>query len=1076
MWMLVVLVVFALGACVQQQAPEVAAGEIATLAAEDLVINEIMQNPAVVGDSSGEWFEIFNSGTTAVDIDGWTIADAGSDSHVIANGGPLNVPAGGYVVLGNNGDTGTKGGVAVDYVYGEGFFLSNGDDELTLATSTGTESDRVEWDGGPAFPDPNGASMALIDPALDNNVGENWCVASTPYGSGDLGTPGEANDCAGEVPILVINEIMQNPAAVGDSAGEWFELYNPGEDPVDIDGWTIQDNDTDSHVIANGGPLVVPAGGFLVLGNNGDSATNGGVAVDYMYASIALANGADELVLITSSATEVDRVEWDGGATFPDPTGASMALIDPVLDNELGENWCTAGTSYGAGDLGTPGAANDCDVPPPPPAIGVCGDPATLIHTIQGSGFASPLDGVDVVIEGVVVGDFQAGDGDLFDTDLEGFHVQEEDGDRDGDSTTSEGIFVFAPAAPDVSVGDVVRVGGTVDEFFNLTELANVTAVSVCDTGASVTPTPLELPLADMERESVEGMLVTFTQDLAISEYFAFGRFGEIVLALPNPAGENRQFTPTSFVEPGPLSAAVAEENALRRITLDDGRSVQNPDPARHPNGAVFDLGNRFRGGDLVTNATGVMDYRFGLYRVQPTVGADYVNANPRPVTHEVVGGELEVAAFNVLNYFTTLGSRGADTPEEFDRQRDKIIAALVAIDADVVGLIEIENNTAAIGDLVDGLNSVLGVGAYDFIDTGVIGPDAIKVAFIYKPSSVTARGDFAVLDTQAFMDPRNLGDAKNRPALAQAFEQHSDGAVFTAVVNHLKSKGSSCGEGDDDPQQGNCNLTRTLAAQELLDWLATDPTGSGDDDFLILGDLNAYDEEDPIDVMKAGGFTDLGEVYEGEFAYTYVFDGQFGHLDYAMANSSLESQVTGATNWHINADEPNLLDYDTTFKQDPQDDLYEPDPFRSSDHDPVIVGLDLNASPTCDTAEPSRAVLWSPTHEMETIEILGVTDPEGDSFAIIIDSIFQDEPVDAVGAGDGRTSPDGAGVGTGTAEVRAERSARGNGRVYHVGFTATDEHGASCSGTVLVSVPRDQGRNAAAVDDGAMYDSTQNP
>ncbi|NNK38689.1 MAG: lamin tail domain-containing protein, partial [Xanthomonadales bacterium] len=151
---------------------------------------------------------------------------------------------------------------------------------------------------------------------------------------------------------LVINEIMQNPSAVADSAGEWFEIHNPTAGAIDIDGWTVEDNDIDSFVIANGGPLLVPAGGYVVLGNNADSGTNGGVAVDYEYSGMALANGGDELVLLDGGLVEVDRVEWDGGPAFPDPTGASMALKDPALDNNVGANWCTASTPFSAGDLG----------------------------------------------------------------------------------------------------------------------------------------------------------------------------------------------------------------------------------------------------------------------------------------------------------------------------------------------------------------------------------------------------------------------------------------------------------------------------------------------------------------------------------------------------------------------------------------------------------------------------------------------------------------------------------------------------------------------------------------------------
>jgi hypothetical protein len=334
----------------------------------DIVINEIMQNPHAVYDSFGEWFEVHNPTGSDIDINGWTMKDDGSDTHVIDNGGPLVIAAGGYLVLGNNGDSGSNGGVSVDYAYGSSWFLSNSADEVVLLDGGLVEIDRVEYDGGPTFPDPNGASMALKDPALDNNVGANWCEATTLLGGGDKGTPGAANDCPQPAVEVVINEIMQNPNAVLDSAGEWFELYNPTGGAIDVNGWTIKDNDSDSHVIDNGGPLLIPAGGYLVLGNNGDSGSNGGVSVDYAYGSAwFLSNSADEVVLLDGGLVEIDRVEYDGGPNFPDPTGASMALKDPSLDNNVGANWCTATTPYGDGDFGTPGAANDC----PQPAVEV---------------------------------------------------------------------------------------------------------------------------------------------------------------------------------------------------------------------------------------------------------------------------------------------------------------------------------------------------------------------------------------------------------------------------------------------------------------------------------------------------------------------------------------------------------------------------------------------------------------------------------------------------------------------------------------------------------------------------------
>ncbi|MGD2064431.1 MAG: ExeM/NucH family extracellular endonuclease, partial [Nitrospirota bacterium] len=881
-------------------------------------------------------------------IDGWTIQDNDFDGHVIANGGPLIIPPGGYLILGNNGDSGTNGGVAVDYSYGTSFFLANGADEVVLLDDTMAEIDRVEWDGGPSFPDPTGASMALADPGLDNNVGANWCEASTTFGFGDLGTPGAENDCAaapagpGDV---VINEIMQNPSAVADSAGEWFELVNTTDRDFDLNGWTIQDNDSDAHVIVNGGPLVIPAGGYLVLGNNGDSGTNGGVAVDYVYGSLFLANGADEVVLLDDVLTEIDRVEWDGGVTFPDPTGASMALADPALDNNVGANWCEASTTFGAGDLGTPGAANDCGAGPGP--IGACGDPATPIHDIQGAGLASPLDGTPgVVIEGVVVGDFQgtaAG--------LGGYFVQEEGGDTDSDPLTSEGIFVFDSSfGVDVSVGDVVRVQGDVDEFFDQTELTNVSNVVVCGSGATTLPATVTLPVASRDDlEPYEGMSVIFPQTLVVTDNFNLGRFGEVDLAVGD-----RLLAPTSLDAPGGPALSIQDLNDRSRIRMDDGSNVQNPLPLPPYLGADDTL----RAGDTLPGLIGVLDYRFGVYRVQPTESVIFTRANPRLISPPAVGGSLTVASFDVLNYFSTIDTgapicgpaadllcRGADSSTELDRQRDKLVAAFVAMDADVVGLVSLENNAnAVLDDLTGGINAVMGAGTYGYVDTGTIGADAIKVGFIYKPATVTPVGPYAVLDST--VDPSFLDDiGKNRPSLAQTFQQNATGGTVTIAVNHLKSKGGSCDDvGDPDLGDGQeaCNGTRTAAATALVNWLATDPTGSGDPDVIIIGDLNSYAQEDPIAAITGAGYTDLIQTFVGPDAYTFVLDGQLGYLDYALANSSLTPQVTGVTEWHINADEPRALDYNEEFNQP---DLYSADAFRSSNHDPVIVGLDLEVA-----------------------------------------------------------------------------------------------------------------------------------
>ena len=652
---------------------------------------------------------------------------------------------------------------------------------------------------------------------------------------------------------------------------------------------------------------------------------------------------------------------YDGISSFA-PGGASR--IPDGFDTDAASDWVRndfdlAGIPGFTGSIGvgeaynTPGAMNEIYVAPPLDCTttGV----TTPIYDIQGNGAFSPLDGASVIVDGVVVGDFQPNDGDH--TDLGGFFIQDAVGD--GDPATSDGIFVFAPSAMDVMPGDLVRVSGVVDEFFSMTEITSVDTVLLCGTG-SVAPTTITVP---SDFEAVEGMLVTTAgQTLYISEYFNYDRFGEIVLT------PDRQYQSTAVYEPGsPEQAALAAANAANRITLDDGRTTQNPDPAIHPNGLEFTLDNIFRGGDSLDNVTGVINYSFDLYRIQPTQGADYTSLNPRTAAPDAVGGSLQVASFNVLNYFNGDGmgggfptARGADNLDEFNRQRDKIIAAITAIDADVVGLMEIENDGydefSAIADLVNGLNDATAPGTYAFIDPGVplIGTDEIAVGLIYKPATVTPYRSSAILDSS--VDARFI-DTLNRPALAQSFVENSSNGIFTVVVNHLKSKGSDCNDvGDPDlgDGAGNCNITRMMAAEALVDWLATDPTGSGDSDALIIGDLNSYDKEDPIDAILAGpddtlgtsdDYTDMLYAFGGEYAYSYVFDGQLGYLDYALANSNLASQVTGTTAWHINADEADLIDYDTSFKQDAQDALYEPNAYRASDHDPVIVGLNLTPS-----------------------------------------------------------------------------------------------------------------------------------
>ena len=598
---------------------------------------------------------------------------------------------------------------------------------------------------------------------------------------------------------------------------------------------------------------------------------------------------------------------------------------------------------------------NDDDIGAPDvPSGGVCGDPAAPISAIQGAGGTTPLAGDFVSVEAVVVGDFQADDGAP--GDLGGFYVQEEDADTDADPATSEGLFVFdllLEPSVDVLPGDLVRVSGIAGEFQNQTQInASSGSVQVCSMNHDdfVTPTVVDFPLEGGQAalEAVEGMLVQVEQAMTVIEYFNLDRYGAVDVAL------ERLEQPTDAAEPGADALALLAENEKLRIRLDDGSQEQNPFPVILPDGQL-EYGDAFGGGDTLTSIEGVMSWirpRVGgdpeRYAIQLTSLPVFTDTNPRPVAPDT-GGTATVATFNVLNYFTTLGSRGADTTDELEKQTTKIVTALAEIDADILGLVEIENNyslggASAAAALVEALNAEFGAGTYEYVDPGMdVGPDEIAVAILFKPANVTPAGDLAILDSS--VDPDFI-DTRNRPVLIQTFDHTASGERFTVAVNHLKSKGSPCddiGDPDVGDGQGNCNLTRTTAAQALADYLATDPTGSGDLDFLILGDLNAYAREDPIEALLEAGYTDLLAVFNGPGVYTYVFDGQTGYLDYALATGSMLDQVSGTAPWNLNSDEPDAFDYNEDFDDSRNIPLwYEATAYRSSDHDPVIVGLNL--------------------------------------------------------------------------------------------------------------------------------------
>ncbi|WP_240740822.1 ExeM/NucH family extracellular endonuclease [Deinococcus sp. Arct2-2] len=625
------------------------------------------------------------------------------------------------------------------------------------------------------------------------------------------------------------------------------------------------------------------------------------------------------------------------------------------------------------------------------------------IGAVQGStpsgNAPSPLTGA-VTVEGVVTSNLVAGT-------LRGFFVQEEGIDADNDAQTSDGVFIFCGSTggncPTLTTGDRVRVTGAVSEFVTATQIspANAAAVAVLASGTALpAPQTLTLPLPFSERERFEGMLVTVSG--TVTNNFTLGRGGSFDLA------DERLYTFSQINAPSVAGLAAFNANLPNRfIRIDDGTRAQNPNPLIFGRGnQPLSAANTLRGGDKATT-TGVLTYSndgwtgsgsLDTYRIHTTAASTTITAtNPRQPVPEAVGGSLRVGSMNVLNYFTTLlttntgctpngtGStaRGANNCDEFLRQRAKTVDSIRKLNPDVLGILEMQNDYAkgansSLANLVNALNDPATggtAGTYAYINSAAnIGTDAITVAMIYKPAAVTPVGNLAILDST--FDPAYI-DTCNRPTLAQTFQSNANGGRFTAAMAHLKSKGSACaGDTDQLDGQGASNATRLAAADVMTKWLETNPTGVAEADRILLGDLNAYRMEDPImRLMRgadntAGNTDDLVSVF-GPESYSYQFDGTWGSLDHAIVSQSLNTQLTGKTKWHINADEPVILDYNTEFKAaEQQASFFAPDAFRSSDHDPVLVGLNLTADAPIST--PIASLTLTPELGNATVTVGG--------------------------------------------------------------------------------------------------------
>ncbi len=945
---------------------------------------------------------------------------------------------------------------------GDVFVAANSQAAQAILDVADMISGAVNWNGDDAVVLRKNEDGAVVDSIgqIGTDPGSEW-----PGGGQNDTMQRKAEVCAGDT----------NPDDAFNAAEEWDIL---AQDKFDGLG---------NHTISCG--AIVDTAPEVASTNPADTTTDASIHTDITidFSEDVIVNGAWFEISCSTSGAHSAAVSG----------GPASYTLDPDVSFTSGDV-CTV-TIFGANVI-------DQDETPDPmvsdysfvfTAIDSCVLDYTPAYAIQGNGPSAAITG-PVTTQGVVVGDYEGSS-----PALRGFYLQDLVGD--GDSSTSDAIFVFNGNNNSVSLGDVVRVTGNAGEFQNQTQISS-SAIVACGAG-SVEPTDVTLPFSDSsDPERYEGMLMRMPQTLYVTEHYQLGRFGQVTLS-----ANGRLAQPTNVTAPGTAANDLQAANDLNRIIFDDGLNDQNPDPIVFGRGGQpLSAANTFRGGDTATNTIGVFTYTWAgnsasgnAYRLRPLNAlGGFVNfdaGNLRPATPAPVGGTIKLTGMNLLNFFNTFDGqpdnvdncaygiggapadcRGADTQSEFDRQWPKTVTAIIGTNADIIGIVEIENDgyghDSAIQFLVDQLNAATVPGTYAFVDAdtatnqvNALGTDAIKVGLIYKTANVSPIGNTAVLNSEAFI---NGGDSepRNRASLAQAFQETATGANVIVNVNHLKSKGSACDIEDAGDGQGNCNIVRTNAANELMDWLASDPTGTGDPDILILGDMNAYAMEDPITAVLNRGFTDLNMAFGGPNAYSYVFDGQWGYLDHALASASLAAQVTGVTEWHVNSDEPNVLDYNTNFKSPNQIAiLYSQDQYRASDHDPVIVGLAVcdDIPPTFDEVSVTPDVLWPPNHQLVDVAATVVVNDNFDPNPTVqLVSVTSSELDNSLGDGD--SANDIVTVDDFTFQLRAERSGRADGRVYTITYSATDACGNSAQQSAEVLVPANQGKGPKNKNDDA--------
>lgn len=608
------------------------------------------------------------------------------------------------------------------------------------------------------------------------------------------------------------------------------------------------------------------------------------------------------------------------------------------------------------------------------------GNELTEIEEIQGTGSATEMAGTQVSVRGIVTGAYAEGG-------IRGFYVQTAGSGSEISPTGSSAIFVYSAGVAKVAVGDHVQVSGEVDEYYGMTQIsATAQGVEVLTEPAeAIKPLAIDIPDTDAARERFEGMLIDPQGQWTVADNYSLNQYGEITLAegtssILDEERTLRQATDV-FTPRSDEAKALEAENESRALVLDDGATLNFLGAAANKLVEVpyISASEHVTVGKRATfTAPVIMDYRYDLWRLQPQGQVVGAQDSDIPVSFEQVmneapaevGGNVSVGSFNVLNFFTTTGdqlqgctyytdregnpisvrsgcdARGAANADNLARQQSKIVTALNKFDADVVVLEEIENSArlgqdrdAALQILVDALNKAAGEKRWSFAPSPEEIPadeDVIRTAMIYQRDAVKLIDESVVLDDAAFDNARD--------PLAQAFQRVGGNSKtrFLVVANHFKSKGSDPKDGSENADQGDgagaWNAARVEQAEALVDFAEGLKKKRNTNKVLLAGDFNSYSAEDPIKVMTRAGYVDLGAEAS---THSYLFGGRTGSLDHVLGSAEIASTVTGETIWNINATESVAYEYSRYNNNVAQ--LFSPDQFRSSDHDPVLVGLQLN-------------------------------------------------------------------------------------------------------------------------------------